>query len=436
MSPSPPSSPTRRQFLKQSGSTLAGATALGGIAPQLLFGRGPDSVGRNRSTLVTIYLRGGADPLNTLVPYGDGTYYKIRPTIAIPRPGTKDRRAVLPLNEMFGLHPSMEPLLPLFKQGLIAPIVNVGSPHQTRSHFDAQDFMERAAPGVRTITEGWLNRFLSATRSNDDSEFRALSLQPTLPRSLRGQHPVLAVPSIGIEHTINTFESLYSCTEDKHMQAAAAVPQTAAEQMRRQVTDAGASTIKLIRELRRIITTTDRQGATYPGGGFAKQLRDLAKLIKADKGLEIAALDYGGWDHHAFQGGTQGTMSTMLGDVSKALAAFVEDLGPRMNRVLVLFMSEFGRTANENGTNGTDHGHGGHMLAVGGMVKGRKVYGKWTGLEEKSLYQGRDMPVHTDFRQVFAESLQDLYGFDAFKNNFFPGYNHKAKPLDFLKPVG
>jgi len=427
--------PTRRQFLKQSGSTLVGAAALGGFGPQLLFGRGPDSAGRNRPTLVTIYLRGGADPLNTFVPYGDATYYKIRPTIAIPRPGTKGRRTVLPLNDMFGLHPSMQPLLPLFEQGLIAPIVNVGSPHSTRSHFDAQDFMERAAPGVRSITEGWLNRFLTATRSNDDSEFRALSLQPTLPRSLRGQHPVLAVPSIGVEHAINTFESLYGCTEDKRMQAAAEAPQSAAERMRRQVSDAGASTIRLIRELRRIVTTTNAHDAAYPRSGFANQLSDLAKLIKADRGLEIAALDYGGWDHHAFQGGTRGAMSNMLGDVSAALAAFVEDLGPRMNRVLVLFMSEFGRTANENGTNGTDHGHGGHMLAVGGMVKGRKVYGKWTGLDKRSLNQGRDMPVHTDFRQVFAESLRDLYDFDAFENNFFPGYNHRAKPLDFLKPV-
>ena len=428
-------STTRRQFIKQSGSTLLGASALSGMGPEHVLGADTAAPeGRNRPTLVAIYLRGGADSLNTIVPYSDPLYYQHRPNIAVPRDGDPNLQ-VIPLNKQFGLHPNMAPLLPLFERGVMAPIINVGSPHPTRSHFDAQDFMERAAPGVRQITEGWLNRFLTMTRSNDDSDIRALSLQSTLPRSLRGQHPVLAFPSLHIEHTVDTFEELYACEEDQRIQQQITQNESSAARMRRQVTEAGASTIKLIRELRQIIAQT-RAGAKYPKGGFAQQMSDLAKLIKAGRGLEVAALDYSGWDLHAFQGGSRGTMALMLQDVSSTLAAFAEDLGPVFNRVLVMVMSEFGRTTLENGNEGTDHGHGGFMLMMGSRVNGRKIYGKWTGLEIESLNEERDMPVHTDFRQVFAEALSDLYGFDPFAHKFFPGYNHRAQPLGILKPHG
>jgi len=426
-------STTRRQFIKQSGATIFGASTLGAVDPETLLAQEmPKLEGRDRPTLVAIYLRGGADSLNTIVPYADPLYYRHRPNIAVRRDGNP-REQVIPLNKQFGLHPNMASLMPLFKQGLVAPIINVGSPHPTRSHFDAQDFMERAAPGVRQITEGWLNRFLTMTRSNDDSNFRALSLQATLPRSLRGQHPVLAFPSLQIEHTIDTFEELYGCEEDQRLQKRGAIVESSAEAMRRKVTDAGASTIKLIHELRQIIAQT-RSNANYPTSGFGQQMSDLAKLIKARRGLEVAALDYGGWDLHAFQGGSLGTMALKLGDISSTLTAFAEDLGPDLNRVLVMVMSEFGRTTLENGSEGTDHGHGGFMLLLGGQVNGSKIYGKWTGLELESLNDGRDMPVHTDFRQVFAEALSDLYGFDPFAQQFFPGYNHRAQPLGILHP--
>jgi len=197
------------------------------------------------------------------------------------------------------------------------------------------------------------------------------------------------------------------------------------------VLDAGAASVSLTRELQRILQTPTDERVEYPRSGFGGQMRDLAKLIKADCGLQIAALDYGGWDHHTLQGHTEGVMAKMLGDVSQTLATFADDLGPRFGRVLVLVMSEFGRTVRENGNIGTDHGHGGFMLAYGGMVKGRRIYGKWTGLQKAQLHQDRDMPVYTDFRQVFAEALRDLYGFDAFRGNFFPGYRVQAKPVDY-----
>ena len=428
-------SPTRRQFMKESGSTLLGAAALGHLAPQLLFAEDEPKDGPSPPTLVAVYLRGGADSLNSIVPYGDPLYYKLRPNIAIAAPGTGRGRSALKLNNFFGLHPSMEPLLPLFERGHVAPIINAGSPHQTRSHFDAQDFMERAAPGMRQVTEGWLNRFLQATRSNDDSKFRALSIQPTLPRSLRGQYPVLAIPGFGIEHALHTFDSLYACTEQKRMEQAQKAVLAGSQQMRKKVIDAGAATISQMRELQHILEAPVHHLAEYPQGGFGNQMRDLAKLVKSERGLQIAAVDYGGWDHHTYMGHSEGVMARMLGDVSGTLAAFAQDLGPHFNRVLVLLMSEFGRTVRENGNAGTDHGHGGFMLAMGGMVKGRKIYGKWTGLTPQSLNENRDMPVHTDFRQVFAEALRDLYGFNAFEKNFFPGYNDRANPIDFLHPV-
>ncbi len=426
---------TRRQFIKESGSVVLGASALGHLGTQLAHAEPTEEGGRGRPTLVAIYLRGGADSLNTLVPHGDPLYYRNRPSIAIPRPGAQGSGGALRLNDLFGLHPAMERLMPLFQRGHLVPIVNVGSPHDTRSHFDAQDFMERAAPGIRSITEGWLNRFLHMTRSPDDTPFRAISLQATLPRSLRGQHPVLAVPSIQTAHTLHTFENLYACNEGQRADQQEPADRSSAQKMWQRVADAGAATIRQTRELERITQSPDNRTTTYPDSHFGAQMRDLAKLILADRGLEVAALDYRGWDHHAYQGGASGRMATMLGDVSAGLAGFAEHLGEHMNRVLVLVMSEFGRTAKENGSNGTDHGHGGFMLAMGGMVKGKRVYGKWTGLSDSALHQRRDMPVHADFRQVFAESLYDLYGFDPFKRDFFPGYNHRAMPLDLLKRV-
>jgi len=463
---------SRRDFIRTTTGAAFAAGTFGALDPRLVFG-GPPPSGDEPPTLVVLYLRGGADPINSVVPYGDPRYYNIRPTIGVPLqtiPAQGDNPAVpglLKLNEVFGFHPSMKPLAELFVAGQMAPILCTGSPHPTRSHFDAQDFMERAAPGIKTVTEGWLNRFLTATKTDDDKDLRAVSLQPVLPRSLRGDYPVLAVPDYGADEAMAAFERLYACesnAEAKQAMAAATQPaedtRTAMQRLRDrnnrnasgaipildprdeaetrdQIIAAGADGIRKLRKLNGVIR--GREGlnnATYPNTHLGRQFRDLAKLIKAGEGLEIAAIDYNGWDHHAYQGGSLGTHARMLDNVSTSLRAFMEDLGPRAEKTLVLAMSEFGRTVEENGTNGTDHGRGGFMLAVGGPVNGGRFYGKWLGLDKKVLIAGRDLPVpqENDFRLIFAEALWSLFGFRADRHDFFPDYKANTRPLGFLKP--
>lgn len=433
---------TRRDFLRTSGGAVLGAGMLGAL-PSLAFGDEKKKEGGARPTLVSIYLRGGADPLQTIVPWSDPLYHQVRPTIGIQAQDTKDEKGVLKLNNYFGLHPAMEPIHGLFQKGFVAPIVNVGSHHPTRSHFDAQDFMEYAAPGIRTITEGWLNRFLSKTAKKTDGELRAIAMQPLLPRALRGEYQVLAVPGFDSDTALNTFEKLYACDEDMAMEKAmskkeaemAKLPGSKGErEARASIIASGKTTIKTLRRLKEITSASGSTQVNYPGTPFGRQMQALGRIIRADVGLEIAGLDYRGWDHHARQGGAEGQMARMLGDVSASLSAFAQDLGPRFDRTLVLIMSEFGRTVRENGNNGTDHGHGGFMLALGGMVAGKRIYGTWKGLEPKNLWEGRDMPIYTDFRTVFAETLTKLFKFDAYNNNFFPEFRGEPQ-LGFLKQI-
>jgi len=429
-------SPTRREFIKTSGSMIFGASAIGTLGPEVL-GQAPTSQpasisksnsAASKSAMVVVYLRGGADPLQVIIPYRDPLYYGLRPTVGIPIEETRGEDGeripgLLPLNNQFGLNPNMKPLVPLFKQGMIAPIINVGSTHPTRSHFDAQDFMERAAPGIKSITEGWLNRFLQATKTNDDSPLRAVALQPTLPRSLRGQYPVLASPEIG-DDAMRAFTDMYGASDDhKHESGNEKSPTGAREA----ILSAGQNTIAKISELQRITSRARPGEGGYPRSRFGRQMQQIAALLKSDAGVQLAAVDYGGWDDHYYMGAAGGVMGRRLGDVSESLAAFATDMGEHMNNTLVLLMSEFGRTVAENGNNGTDHGHGGFMLAMGGAVQGKRIHGRWTGLERSSLYQGRDMPVHTDFRDVFAEALGETFRFDCRKHNFFPGYNLRGR---------
>lgn len=433
---------TRRQFMKSS-SAMLGAAGLGTMPTQLLYGDSGSTP--PPCTLIALYLRGGADPLNIIVPYREKRYYDVRPTIAIPPERRGDTAGVIRLSndKRFGFHPAMRELAAMYESGLVAPIVNVGSTHPTRSHFDAQDFMERAAPGIKTINEGWLNRYLGVTRSDGDSELRAISLQAVLPRSLRGQYPVLAVPEAGANHAMGVFGTLYGCDSEKEAIAQMQGPPGSGggsssdpEAVTRQkIVEAGAHSIRKLRHLNSIIHQGN-SSVVYPQSQLASQLRGVARLIQANERLEIAAIDYNGWDHHAYQGGSMGTMAEMLRNLSGSIKAFFDDLGPRRDRVVVLAMTEFGRTVKENGTNGSDHGHGGFLLAIGGPVVGGKVYGKWTGLDRAVLNEGRDMPVYTDFRSAFAETLSGLFGFRADQNEFFPEFKSEAKSLGFIRQMG
>jgi uncharacterized protein (DUF1501 family) len=450
---------TRRDFLKSSGMVvMAGAAGYFGFAELVRAAETAQRLGvqsssgdydRQKPTLVTIFLRGGADSLNAIVPYSDEKYYKLRPTIAIPYQGEKKSIPIFKSN-YWAINPAMKPLQELMDQGKCVPIVNAGSPDGTRSHLRAQDTKERGCTGENKMLNGWLNRYLEASRKPYDAPLRGLSAMSLLPRSLRGHYPVLA--GFNSTEQMGMFEDLYSpknmvnmtareeaigeggsMLSDRPGQKHHTVRTGLTEDMTRDIiTESGANAIERIKALDKASAT--RNDATYPGGQLGDQLRTIARVIKANVGLEVAQADYDGWDHHRGQGGSEGAHTNMLNYLSMCIASFAKDMGPRMDKVMLLVMTEFGRTVHENGTLGTDHGHGGFMLAVGNMVNGGKVYGKHKGLDE--LDYGRFQPVTTDFRSVFAESLSKLFHFDPFRAELFPGYKGNGKEyLNFAKQL-
>ena len=396
----------RRDFLRGAGAGFAWLS-LPGFESRRGHEREP------ARTLVVLYLRGGIDALNVVVPYRDERYYELRPTLAIPPDDA------IALNGKFGLHPSLRALEPFWRDERLAPILNVGSPHPTRSHFDAQDFMEYAAPGDKTVKDGWLNRFLRlAEPSAEDVEeagLRALAMQGLLPRSLRGDYSVLAVPTRSVladEEMTDTFQQVYGGASSHDEMVARDEP----------VLATGATTLEALRRFREITADAEESATTsYPGSKLGRNLRTLSHVIRTGQGLEVAAMDLGGWDTHANQGGITGTMPDLLQDLGDSLAAFMTDLGKALERTLIVTMSEFGRTCAENGNFGTDHGHGGIMLLMGAGVRGGRLHGKWRGLDPGALYEGRDLEVTTDFRDVFREVLRSHLGFDT-PRDFFPGY--------------
>lgn len=428
---------TRREFLEQTGAAALALSALGSgaqsAAAQSSTSRGGTS---STPTLIAVYLRGGADMLGTVVPYGDPNYTRVHPTLAVPGPDATAEERALRLDDTFGFNPNLRPLHALYQRGLCVPVVCAGSPHPTRSHFDAQDFMERGAPGLKLITTGWLNRYLQATRTARDANLRAVSLQSLLPRSLRGAYPVLAKPDEKAELAMRMYYQLYQRGGSRTTTTSTATGETgtSAQQTRQAIEQLGARTIEQLWDLTNTLERAPAPTANYPTSGFGRQMRDLAKLIKAQRGLEITALDYGGWDHHIDEGPVGGQLGRKLADVGNTLGAFMEDLGPqRAQKVMVVVMTEFGRTVRENANRGTDHGHGSFMLLVGGPLNGRRVYGRWTGLEQRQLNEGRDLPVHTDFRVVFAEVLKGLFGFDGFQRGMFPEYRPPTEPLGLTR---
>lgn len=399
----------RRFFLKSSGLALAGF----GCAPAFLRRALASTDAGRKKTLVTIFQRGAVDGLSMVPPVAEGRYYDLRPAIAIPRPDQGDD-AALSLDGHFGLHPALEFLLPFWNGGSLAIAHGVGSPDSTRSHFDAQDYLDAGTPGVKSTPDGWLNRTVQVEDRNDVSPFRAVAFQPNLPRSLSGLAPALAMNAISefdvhagkdSSAVASAFASLYAGAADTALRSAACET---------------FDSVKLLRDANPARFSPEN-GALYPQGPLGRRLKEIAQLVKADVGLEIASTDCGGWDTHAGQGAGKGQLANRLRELGDTLAAFATDLGDRMADVCVVTMTEFGRTARENGARGTDHGHGSAMLVLGGGVKGRRVVARWKGLDEKNLYEGRDLAVTIDHREILSEVLRSHMGI-ADLSTVFPGF--------------
>ena len=356
--------------------------------------------------LVVIFQRGAADGLNIVVPHREKAYYDLRPTIAIPE------NQVIDLDGFFGLHPAMQPLKPLWDQRHLAIVHACGSPDPSRSHFDAQDFMESGTPGLKATQDGWLNRALAAEDAarggrgpeRKDAAFRAVALGPQIPRTLQGSVPAVAVGNIR-DFTVGgqnpaavpiatTFESMYADSVNSVLHGT------------------GTETFEAVKMLK----ATDPSkyvpavGANYPGGAFGSSLKQVAQLMKANLGVEAAFADIGGWDTHQNQGNVSGQLANRLKEFSESIAAFWTDMGDDAQNITLVSMSEFGRTVHQNGTGGTDHGHANVMFVLGGPVQGGRVYGKWPGMEKSQLYEERDLAITTDFRQVLGEAAYKTLG--------------------------
>jgi uncharacterized protein (DUF1501 family) len=395
----------RRVFVK------GGAVALLslGFAPHFLA-EAAAAATRRRKVLVVVFQRGAVDGLNMVVPHGDGAYYAARPTIAIPRPGQND--GALDLDGYFGLHPRLAPLHALYTRGQLAVVHACGSPDPTRSHFDAQDYMETGTPGIKSTQDGWLNRLLGQRHDAEHAgAMRAVALSAQLPRVLQGASPALAMSSIermnvtGNAHAGDAFEAQYAA---------------AADQVLRQTGREAFAAMKTLREVEAKGPGTAAD-AVYPRSPFGDAMRQVAQLIKADVGLEVAYAEIGGWDTHVNQGGAEGQLANRLADVGRTLGAFTVDVGTHMQDVVVVTMSEFGRTVAENGTRGTDHGHGNAMLLLGGPVRGGRVFGRWPGLDDAQRVDGRDLAITTDFRDVFSEAISGHLGVRDLRA-VFPGH--------------
>ena len=386
---------SRRDFLMTASASLGAL-----VVPAALLRARPARAAGTDPVLVALYLRGGADALNLVPPHGDALYYAGRPNIRVA-PGTE-----LDLDGFFGFHPGLAPLLPFYQNGRLAVLYGCGSPSFSRSHFDAQDFMEFAAPDDKTMQIGWLNRFLSA--SGITAPISAITIENQPAKALVGPVSTTAIPALSRFSLEGTYTT-------ERRQAIQAISSATANSLLRVM---GGNTIDILDRVQSVNATTN---TLYPTTRLGASLKDLAALIKADIGVRVAAVNHASWDHHAHQ---TTAFPVMAGDLGSSLAAFATDLGSDLDRTVVLVMSEFGRRVAENGAFGCDHGHGSVMFALGGAVQGGQVLLRdniWPGLAPAQLYQGIDLVGTTDFRDVFAELLDRHMGL----NNpapVFPNY--------------
>ena len=406
---------SRRVFVKAGGLALVSLGLDPLFLDRLAYAAQPSVLPSSRRILVVLFQRGAVDGLNMVVPHGDALYYRERPRIAIPRAD------VIDLDGHFGLHPALAPLKALWDQKTLAVIHAAGSPDATRSHFDAQDYMETGTPGVKSTPDGWLNRTCRHDREHQATPFRAVAFGPQLPRILAGSAPALAIDDLQafglraqqpvVDRITRAFEDLYEGAATGLLASSSAEGFAAIEQLKR----ADPSRYQ------------PANGADYPQGRLGRSLRQIAQLIKAEVGVQIAFADASGWDTHVNQGAAAGQLALRLRELGQGLGAFATDLGERMRDVVVLTLSEFGRTVRENGNAGTDHGHATAMLAIGGPVNGGKVLGRWPGLDPADRFEGRDLAVTTDFRDLVGEIVQRHLGVRDLAS-IFPGYQPSAFP--------
>jgi len=406
----------RRVFLRNAGLAMVGVGSAPVWLQRALYAA--DGPRARKKILVAIFQRGAADGLNIVVPHGEKRYYDLRPTIAIPRPSAGDKQnSAVDLDGFFGLHPALAPLKPIYDTHHLAIVHAAGSPDPTRSHFDAQDYMESGTPGRKATADGWLNRALTyrgEAAMDPVSPVRAIALGPMLPRAMRGRNDAVAIENLNSFQVRNdgaskVFQAMYAGSADLILNGT------------------GRETFDAVKLWQSIQKQPYQPGATYPVGRFGDSLRQIARLIKANVGVELAFVDVGGWDHHVNEVGplaSQGQLAQRLGELGQSLAAFWRDLGDRVEDVVLVTMSEFGRTARENGNRGTDHGHANVMLVMGGAVHGGKLFVDWPGLAPEQLYEGRDLALTTDFRDVLGELLQTHLG-NRDLQQIFPGYHPK-----------
>ena len=395
---------TRRYFLKSGGIAAATLAA----APSFLVRTAFAQTNTNRSVddpiLIAIFQRGAADGISMVVPFGDKHYSSARPQIAIPEPSRAADESAIDLDGFFGLHPALDSLKPIYDAGHLAVVHAAGSPDSTRSHFDAQDYMESGAPGNKSAADGWLNRYLQTGSSNAMTPFRAVAIEATLPRSLAGSAPTLAIERIA----------------DFGIHGGAATPELEAI-----FADLYKDTFDAVKMLRSVNPQQYSPAVSYPNSQFGQALLQIAQLVKSNIGLQVAFADIGGWDTHANQGSGRGQLANRLKEFGNGIAALYRDLGDRMRNVVILTMTEFGRAVRQNGSGGTDHGHASSLFVAGGPVKGGKVYGQWPGLAPEQLHEGRDLALTTDFRTVFSEILTGHMGAKDV-TRIFPGFKKTA----------
>jgi len=416
----------RRFFLKSGGIALA-SVGLAGASPSFLqrvvAAQGlMANAGGRRKTLIAIFQRGAVDGLNMVAPHGEKNYYALRPSIAVAPPGKGAAgESVIDLDGFFGLHPALAGFKPMWEAKRLAIVHAAGSPDNTRSHFDAQDYMEAGTPGVKSTPDGWLNRYLQARLDPKQSPFRGVAMTQNLPRAMQGRAPALAISNLA-DFSIRAGQSSQTVQggfEDIYEQAAGDA-----------LGGTGRETFEAIAFLKQVNPAQYRpeSGAQYPRTQFGNSLLQIAQLVKAGVGLEVAFTDMGGWDTHVNEGGARGQLALRLTEFANGITALYTDLGARrMDDVLILTMSEFGRTVRENGNRGTDHGHANAMFLIGGATRGGRVYGQWPGLDADKLHDGRDLALTTDFRDVFGEVAQKHLG-NADLKKVFPGYaSHASK---------